>query len=303
MSPPNSRGCNPVKELFGKSRLSGYLFILPSVITLTLLVTYPLLYGVYISFFDTNLLNQWDFVRFSHYIDIFRNLEFINRIVLTLKFTVLTVGGHFIIGLGLAMLLNRKLPGQTFFRAILILPWLLPEVVVGLLWKWLYNPMYGLLNHYLIQFNLIPEPFSWLSNVSVAFWAVVIVCIWKGFPMLMLMVLAGLQTISEDLYEASKIDGCTGIQSFRYITLPSLLPVILVSLILDTVWWFKHFTMIWLLTQGGPANETNIVSIDIYKSAFEYFEFGKAAAMAVIVLLVCSLIGYVYRRMLNNDND
>lgn len=303
MSPPNSRGCNLVKELFGKIQLNGYLFILPSVITLTLLVTYPLLYGVYISFFDTNLLNQWDFVRFSHYIDIFRNLEFVRSIVLTLKFTVLTVGGHFIIGLGLAMLLNRKLPGQTLFRAILILPWLLPEVVVGLLWKWIFNPMYGLLNHYLIKFNLISEPFSWLSNVSVAFGAVVIVCVWKGFPMLMLMVLAGLQTISEDLYEASKIDGCTSIQSFRYITLPSLLPVILVSLILDTVWWFKHFTIIWLLTQGGPANETNIVSIDIYKSAFEYFEFGKAAAMAVIVLLVCSLIGYVYRRMLNNDND
>lgn len=292
-----------VKELFEKNQLSGYVFILPSVITLMLLVTYPLLYGVYISFFNTNLLNQWDFVGFSHYMEIFRNLEFVNRIVLTLKFTVATVGGHVILGVGLAILLNRKLPGQTFFRAILILPWLLPEVVVGLLWKWLFNPMYGLINHYLIKLHMISEPFSWLSNISVAYGAVVIVCIWKGFPMLMLMVLAGLQTISEDLYEASRIDGCSGVQSFRYITIPSLLPVLLVSLILDTVWWFKHFTIIWLLTQGGPANETNIVSIDIYKSAFEYFEFGKAAAMAVIVLFVCSFIGYIYRRMLNRDND
>ncbi|MFD0714275.1 carbohydrate ABC transporter permease [Paenibacillus sp. GCM10027626] len=292
-----------MKQLFGKTPFSGYMFILPSVITLMLLVTYPLLYGVYIGFFNTNLINQWDFVGFRHYLDIFGDWGFLNRIFLTLKFTVLTVGGHFIIGLGLAILLNRKLPGQTLFRAILILPWLFPEVVVGLLWKWLFNPMYGLINHYLFKLHLISAPVSWLSHLSVAFWAVVIVCIWKGFPMLMLMVLAGLQTIPEDLYEASTIDGCTKIQTFRYITLPCLLPVLLVSLILDTVWWFKHFTMIWLLTQGGPANETNIVSIDIYKSAFEYFEFGHAAAMAVIVLLVCSLIGYVYRRMLNNDND
>ncbi|WP_282940832.1 sugar ABC transporter permease [Paenibacillus sp. RC67] len=292
-----------MKELFEKKQWSGYVFILPSVITLMLLVTYPLLYGIYISFFNTNLLNQWDFVGFSHYVEIFRNLEFVNRIVLTLKFTVATVGGHVILGVGLAILLNRKLPGQTLFRAILILPWLLPEVVVGLLWKWIFNPMYGLINHYLIKLHMISEPFSWLSNISVAYGAVVIVCIWKGFPMLMLMVLAGLQTISEDLYEASKIDGCSGVQSFRYITIPSLVPVLLVSLILDTVWWFKHFTIIWLLTQGGPANETNIVSIDIYKSAFDYFEFGKAAAMAVIVLFVCSFIGYIYRRMLNRDND
>ncbi|WP_248930296.1 carbohydrate ABC transporter permease [Paenibacillus hamazuiensis] len=292
-----------MKELSGKTHISGYLFVLPSIVTLMLLVTYPLLYGMYISFFNTNLLNQWDFVGFSHYGDIFGNLEFLQRIFVTLKFTVLTVGGHFVIGLGLAILLNRKLPGQTLFRAILILPWLLPEVVVGLLWKWLLNPMYGLTNHYLFKFNLISAPVSWLSNVDVAFWAVVVVCIWKGFPMLMLMVLAGLQTISEDLYEAAKIDGCTGVQSFRFITLPGLLPVLLVSLILDTVWWFKHFTVVWLLTQGGPANETNIVSIDIYKSAFEFFEFGKAAAMAVIVLFVCTLIGYVYRRMLNHDND
>jgi multiple sugar transport system permease protein len=292
-----------MKALLGKSQLSGYLFILPSVITLMVLVTYPLVYGGYISFFNTNLVNKWDFVGLVHYYEIFRNLEFLNTIFLTLKFTLLTVGGHLIIGLVLAILLNRKLPGQTFFRAILILPWLLPEVVVAVLWKWLFNPMYGLINYYLFKLHLVSEPVTWLSNVSVAFGAVVLVCIWKGFPMLMLMILAGLQTISEDLYEAAKIDGCTGLQSFRYITIPSLLPVLLVSLILDTVWWFKHFTMIWLLTQGGPANQSNIVSIDIYKSAFEYFDFGRAAAMAVIVLIVCSLIGYLYRRFLDNDND
>lgn len=121
--------------------------------------------------------------------------------------------------------------------------------------------------------------------------------------MVMMMVLAGLQSISQDTYEAAKIDGCNRIQSFRYVTLPGLLPVIVVTLILDTVWWFKHFTMIWLLTEGGPGDATNVVSIDIFKQAFQFFDYGKAAAMAVIVFFVCFLIGFLYRRLFGNDND
>jgi multiple sugar transport system permease protein len=118
-----------------------------------------------------------------------------------------------------------------------------------------------------------------------------------------MLILAGLQSISEDLYEAARIDGCTRINAFRYVTLPGLLPVMLVTLILDTVWWFKHFTMIWILTQGGPGNATNVVSIDIFKQAFDFFVFGKASAMAIIVFFVCYLMGYGYRRLLGNGND
>lgn len=276
---------------------------MPAAITLLLLVTYPLLYGAYISFFNTNLVNKWDFVALNNYVSIFSNIQFVGNIVVTLKYTLFTVIGHFAIGLVLGLILNMKLPGITIFRTILILPWLLPEVVVGLLWKWLFNPMYGLFNDILMRLHVIDSPVSWLGDASYAFIAIVIVCVWKGYPMVMMMVLAGLQSISQDTYEAAKIDGCNRVQSFRYVTLPGLLPVLVVTLILDTVWWFKHFTMIWLLTEGGPGDATNVVSIDIFKQAFQFFDFGKAAAMAVIVFFVCFLIGFLYRRLFGNDND
>jgi multiple sugar transport system permease protein len=289
--------------LSSRNQWNGYWFILPAVITLLVLVTYPLLYGVYISFFDTNLTTKWNFVGIKYYTQIFSNIEFVSRLLLTLNYTVWVVAGHFLIGIGLALILNMKLKGQTIFRVILILPWLFPEVVVGLLWKWLFNPLYGLFNALLLDVGLIKEPVSWLGNEKVAFAAVIIVSIWKGFPMVMMLILAGLQSISEDLYEAARIDGCTRINAFRYVTLPGLLPVMLVTLILDTVWWFKHFTMIWILTQGGPGNATNVVSIDIFKQAFDFFVFGKASAMAIIVFFVCYLMGYGYRRLLGNGND
>lgn len=289
------------KPLF-KKQWDGYGFILPAAITLLALVTYPLLYGAYLSLFDTNLVNKWEFVGLGHYLDIFSDTVFLQRIWLTLLFTLLTVSGHFFFGTVLALILNMKLRGQVFFRALLIIPWLLPEVVVGLLWKWLFNPMYGLFNHILIELHLISEPISWLGSDSYAFIAIVIVCIWKGYPMIMMMILAGLQSISEDQYEAAKIDGCNRVKAFRYVTVPGLMPVLLVSLILDTVWWFKHFTMIWILTQGGPGNETNVISIDIFKQAFEFFNFGKASAMAVLVFFVCFLIGFVYRRIFGDED-
>ncbi|MBU5440692.1 carbohydrate ABC transporter permease [Paenibacillus sp. MSJ-34] len=289
--------------LSSKNRWIGYWFIAPAVVTLLLLVTYPLLYGAYISFFDTNLTTKWDFVGLKYYKEIFSNTEFIGKILLTLHYTFWVVAGHFVVGMGLALILNMKLKGQTVFRVILILPWLFPEVVVGLLWKWLFNPLYGLFNAVLMGTGMIDEPISWLGNEQIAVIAVIIVSIWKGFPMVMMLILAGLQNISEDIYEAAKIDGCTRLTAFRYVTLPGLMPVMLVTLILDTVWWFKQFTMIWILTQGGPGNATNVVSIDIFKQAFDYFVFGKASAMAIIVFFVCYLMGYGYRRLFGNGND
>ncbi|QJD86184.1 carbohydrate ABC transporter permease [Cohnella herbarum] len=289
--------------LSSKSGLKGVWFILPAVVTLLVLITYPLIYGAYISFFDTNLITKWDFVGLKYYVDIFSNSEFLNRILLTLHYTFWVVVGHFIIGTGLALILNMKLKGITVFRVILILPWLFPEVVVGLLWKWLFNPMYGLFNAVLMNWGWIDDPVSWLGNEQTAFAAVIVVSIWKGFPMVMMLLLAGLQSIPEDVYEAAKIDGCTRSTAFRYVTLPALMPVMVVTLILDTVWWFKHFTMIWILTQGGPGNATNVVSIDIFKQAFDFFNFGKASAMAILVFFVCWLMGYGYRRLFGNGDD
>ncbi|NPV54103.1 MAG: sugar ABC transporter permease [Firmicutes bacterium] len=286
-----------------RRELGGYLFIFPAFLVMLMLVIYPLIYGGYISLFNTNLMARWNLVGLKYYLRILTDSVFWSKIRITISFTFWTVLGHFILGMVLALMLNVKIPGRAVFRAILLTPWLFPEVVVALVWKWLYNPMYGLINHFLVQLHVIAAPISWLGSPSAALPAVIIAAIWKGYPLIMVMLLAGLQAIPQELYEAAQIDGASPIQAFRYITLPGLRYVLVVSLILDTVWWFKHFTIIWVLTQGGPVDATNVISIDIYKTAFEYFRFGEAASMAVIVFFICFLFGYGYRRMLGDEGN
>lgn len=288
-------------KLLSGQALLGYAFITPAVLALALLVTYPLLYGAYISFFKTNLVNKWDFVGLKYYGDILANPQFYKTVLLTLGFALLVVVGHFIVGFALASALNRKGRGILFFRTVLMLPWLFPEAVLALLFKWILNPLYGLMNHLLMSVGLINEYMTFLGDAKYAFIAVVLVCIWKGYPMVMMMLLAGMQGIPGDLYEAASIDGATRWQRFRYITIPTLKPVILVAIILDTVWWFKHYTMVWVLTTGGPGSATSLISIDIYKTAFEFFNFGKAAASSILVFFICYLLSRLYRRVLNED--
>ena len=281
-----------------KDRLSGVLFILPSFLALVLLVIYPMLNGFYTSLFNTNLVNRNTFVGLKYYGELFTKPDFFSSLLTSLKFTCFVVAGHFLVGGGLAGLLNKPFKGRMAFRAILVLPWVIPEVSIGLVWKWIFNPVYGLINFYLLQWGWISEPVAWLSNPQTAFPIVVFISVWKGFPLIMLLVSAGLQTISSDILEAGVIDGANKLQSILHIYLPSLKPVLLSALILDTLWWFKHFTLVWMTTAGGPENATNLVSIDIYKTAFEYFKYGQAAARSVLVFVICVIISMIQRRVL-----
>lgn len=262
------------------------------------LLIYPLCYGIFISFFNTNLVNIWRFTGLLNYVDTLKNSGFLLSIARSFSFTFFVVSGHFILGFIYALALNTRVKYRTLFRVLLLLPWLFPEVVVALLWKWLYNPNYGLFNGILLQARIIKEPALWLSSSLYAFTAVILTCIWKGYPLVMIQVLAGLQIISADLYEAAMLDGCSKPQLFRHVTLPGLKSVLMVTLILDTVWWFKHFTIIWLLTTGGPGSSTTVASIEIYKRAFQFFEWGPAASGAAVVFVICVIIGLIYQGML-----
>lgn len=281
-----------------QSKFTKYLFIAPALITVTVLIIYPILYGAVLSFFDTNLTTKWKFTWIKNYQYIFDNPDYVRSLWITLKFTVLVVAGHFVFGTLFAVLLNKPIRFRAVFRSILMIPWLFPEIVFGVLWKWILNPMYGVFNAILLKMHLISAPISWLGSVELAFPTMVFIAIWKGFPYLMLMELAGLQAIPSDLYEAGELDGCVGFKAFRYITLPSLMPVISVTLILDTVQWFKHFNLVSILTMGGPANSTMLVSNYIYNTAFLNFNFGEASAMATIVFIICYIIGIIYKKTL-----
>lgn len=290
------------RRLGFREQVNGYWFILPAALTLGFLVVYPLGYGAFVSFFKTNLVNRWDFVGLSNYVQVLTSSGFLHSVWLTTEFTVGTVAGHLVIGMVLALLLNLDLPGRTAFRAILIVPWLFPEVVVAMLWKWMFNPLYGVVNYTLMSLGIISDPVTWLGNLKTAMPALIVTTIWKGYPLVMIMLLAGLQSIPREQYESAQIDGASMLQTFRYVTLPNLRSVLMVALILDTVWWFKHFAMVWVMTQGGPITATNIVSIDIYKTAFQQFTFGPASAMAILVFFICFALAGGYRLFLRDDN-
>jgi len=282
---------------------SGYFFTLPTLIIVFSLIIYPLGYALFISTQKTNLVNEWEFVGARYYAELLTDADFISSLKISFTFAFFVVAGNFIVGLLLAVILNQKLKFATVFKIILMLPWLLPEVVVALIWKWLFNPTYGLINYILNTVGLIDSDVSWFDSSTSALAGVIFVAVWKGYPIVMIMMLAGMKNIPAERYEAAAIDGATRIQRFRHITLPGLRPIFLVTCILETAWWFKHFTVIWLMTSGGPAGATKVVSIDIYQQAFGNFNFGKAAAESVIILSILLAASYFYSRAIRDDNE
>jgi len=281
--------------------LPGYLFIAPAAVVLAALIIYPMIDGAYISLFNTNLVTKWQFVGLRYYIQALTQAEFYRSVLLTLEFMVLVVIGHFILGLLLASLLNKKFFGRTFFRVLFLLPWLFPESVIGLLFAWIANPVYGILNAFLKSAGLISTQVAWLGTASLAFPSVVVTCIWKGYPLVMTMMLAGMQSISPDLYEAARIDGASGWRQFLHVTLPGLRPIIVTTMVLDSIWWFKQFTTVYAMTAGGPGTATSLISLSIFRSAFTDLRFGKAAAWGILVLVICYLISRIQRAVMRDD--
>lgn len=265
----------------------GALFSTPALFVMVALVVYPMLYGIFISFFDTNLVSKFDFVGLKYYKRLIHDISFYKSIWKTLVFTFFTVVGRTILAvLFSTILVKDNMPCKKLFRSILVLPWFFPDVVIGILWKWLYNANYGLLNYILTSLHLIDSNIEWLSNTDTVMAAVIVVAIWKGFPFMMVMLLAALQTIGKDLYEAAELDGCNTFQQFFHVTLPGIMPVLTTTIMLEVMWCFKHFTIIWNLTKGGPVDATNVVSIDIYNTGFGYMRFGESSTRAVIVFLI-----------------
>lgn len=282
---------------------AAYWFILPALVVMLVLIVYPLVNGFVLSMFNTNLVNRWDFVGGKYFVETLTQSVFWKTIGRTFLYAFSVVAGNLVVGTILALLLNRAFRLRVLFRAILILPWLFPEVVVALVWKWIFNPLYGPLNHILAILGYTGQPIQWLETPAGALASVIFASIWKGYPLVMIMVLAGLQAIPKDLYEAAELDGAGKVASFRHITLPGLRPVLLIVVILETVWYFKQFTIPWVMTAGGPVNATRLISIDIYRAAFESFQFGRAATIAVLVFFICLAITIVYRKAIRDDDN
>ena len=279
------RSLRPTNKL--QQNWQGYLFCGPALIVLLLMVVYPMVYGIVISFFDTNLVNKFKVVNIKWYRKILSDPSFYASLWRTFFFAVLSVAGRTILAIVFSnILVKETLPCKKLFRSILVLPWFFPDVVIGILWKWLYDANFGLFNYVLKSLHLVNGNIEWLSNTHTVMLAVVAVSIWKGFPFMMIMLLAALGTIPKDLYEAADLDGCNGFQQFAHVTLPGIFPVLSTTIMLEFMWCFKHFTIIWNLTNGGPVDATTVVSIDIYKVGFQYLRYGESAARAVLVFII-----------------
>jgi len=218
-------------------------------------------------------------------------------------FAIASVLGQFVLGMISALILNQKLLIRRWLRLALLLPWVIPPVVSTLTWRWMFDSQWGLINDLLLRVGILKEAYSWLGSRETALLTAVVVNIWRGFPFLMIMLLAGLQTIPAENYEAAHVDGATPVQSFIYVTIPGLRYTIAVATTIAAIWAFKEFSIVFLLTEGGPAGASEVVVTLVYKMFFLFSRFGEAAALGVIVLLILLCFASIYVRLVTGRSD
>jgi ABC-type sugar transport system permease subunit len=282
-------------------RLEPYAWVAPAVAVFFIFTLLPLLVGFWLSFVDWDGIATLRWVGFQNYVGVFHDTIFWQAIEHNAIYAVGTVLGKVGLALVLAVLLNQALPGRAIFRTALFLPVVLSFVVVGLLWNWIYNFNFGLVNGLLGAIGLSALKQQWLGNPSLALPALIVVDIWKWFGFHMVIFLAGLQSIPAELYEAARIDGANGWQSFWRVTLPLLRPVTMINVTLGTLGAFNVFDLIYVTTTGGPAYATNVAMMDIYTQAFQFYRFGYAAALSFVLLTLVSIIALVVLRTLNSE--
>lgn len=283
----------------GNERALPFLLIAPTICVLVALSIYPLIYAVKVSLqAETAAGTRWTLQNFTR---LLTDDFFLSALAHTLVYAVIALTFEFLLGLGLAVLLNRAMRGRSFFRAALLVPMMLPPVVVGVVWRLLLNPNFGAINGTLQGFGANTESLTWTASPRLAFASVIMVDIWQWTPFIFLILLAGLQAIPEEPYEAALIDGSSNWQTFRHVTLPLLKPAILIALLLRTMDLLRVFDQIFILTEGGPGSATETISLYIYRTAFRFGDFGYAAAMSFVLLIITNIISLLYIRLLQRQ--
>lgn len=274
--------------LQAREQRTGWLLLLPALLLLALVFAYPILRAFWLSLFTQNLGTQLKLVfsGFNNYGRMLGDGRFWQSLWNTSIFTFASVFLELILGMGVALVLNQSFRGRGIVRTISLLPWALPTALMGLAWAWIFNDQYGIVNDILLRLGILETGVSWLGNPTLAMMAVIIADVWKTTPFIALLLLAGLQSISSDLYEAYAIDGASAWQSFWKITVPLLLPQIVISLLFRFAQAFGIFDLVQVMTGGGPAGATEMVSIYIYGTVMRYLDFGYGAALVVVTFLL-----------------
>ena len=275
------------KSLSDNKSVLGWMLSLPALFAILGIILIPLIQSLFQSFqqFDLARPQLNGFIGLKNYIDLLSDARYLNSLQATLRFSLISVLLELILGIGIALVLNKNFWGRGFVRGLMILPWAMPSIVNAAMWKWIYNADYGVLNALALQLGLIDQYMVWLAD---PFWATVLIIlanVWKETPFTVLMVLAALQTIPDELYEAAKVDGSSEIQSFQNITLPLILPVVMIVSMLQFIWGFQTFELITIVTGGGPFSTTEMVNLRVYATTFRSLRFGYGSAMAYLTSL------------------
>lgn len=291
------------RTIAARNRQFILLCLLPATLALLAVIAYPLFYGFFLSLTDANPLSlERNFIGFENYADILDDSVYQNSLWLTIRYTAIIVAIEFPLAMILALMLNEPIRGRAIYRAMLLIPWVMPNVVAAIIWRWIYSPDFGLLNFVLAELHIIDSYLSFTGDASRALPAVILVSVWKGIPFSTIVLLAGLQAVPADLYEAARVDGANAWQRFRDITVPGILPIIVIVIVLRAVWSFNSFDLVYVLTGGGPGWATQLLSIYVYLSSFQYQQLGYGAAMAVTMLIILAIpVAIFVRRALPEE--
>lgn len=275
---------------------TAIILVSPAMLLYAVILAYPLLASLWVGLFERSLVRQGSrFVGLENVLTVlsedFARLAW-NTIVFSVGATILP----FLIAFGLALLLNQGIRGQKALRGILLFPWILPGVVVSFLWLWIVNPNYGVMNGALRMLGLIDENINVLTSPTLSMLLIIVAKSWQSFPWVMVMLLAGLQAVPKDLLEAISVDGGGAFRRLWTVTLPALRGIILTVLLLELLWNFQHFDMIWVLTRGGPAGATSTLSVELYNAAFQSFDLGRAGAIGIIWMALLAIPVYLVAR-------
>jgi ABC-type sugar transport system permease subunit len=290
-----------VRRLLASESFFAVLLIVPMLVVLLAFGVFPILYSLVVSLLEwkLNIPRPAEFVGLANYARLFTDPVFTSSLLKTLYYTVFSVSGTVLLGLAIALLLDRDdVKAKGLILALLIIPWAVPRVVGGLLWKWIFDGNYGILNAALLGMGAIDRYHWWFGESPLlALTLVGITQVWRDTPFSAMLFLAGLQSVPVHLHRAAMMDGATGVQRFRFVTLPSIRYVLLAVAVLQTTWALKTFDLVYVLTGGGPANKTMLTYLYVYRVAFSYLDVGYGSAMAYFVTMLVFVVAFFYYRL------
>ena len=282
----------------------AWILNIPLVLYLVCVLMFPMLWGIYISFTNKTIGGTAEFIGLRNYTRLLTDREYLNSIVNTLKFTFFAIAFKALFGTMMALALNTEFKGRNLVRAILMVPWTLPNIVAVYNWKWIFNTNGGVANYLLRTLGLIESDLIWFGYAGLAMFTIILTNVWRGTPFFGMSVLAKLQTISSDYYEAAQIDGANIWHRFRYITFPEIRDVLLLTTLMSTIWTLNEFESVWLLTGGGPNGSTQVMNVFSYRTAMMQMMLGRGIAVAVIAIpFLMLIISYLVKRMLPDDGE